>query len=173
MKKTIVTLALMYALNVNAQDPNSWLDFWVGEWQVTWDEKDGKTGSGINSVTRVLDDKVIQENFSTLVGAAKGYKGTSLSTYNPIDKQWHQGYVDNQGVYLNFIGERSGDRFIFKTEPVEQEGSEIIQRMVFYNITEKSFMWDWEVTRDGGKTWSLSWRIAYERMMDKGKVGSN
>jgi hypothetical protein len=40
-------------------------------------------------------------------------------------------------------------------------GEKIIQRMVFYNINVNSLTWDWEISRDGGTSWKLQWRINY------------
>jgi hypothetical protein len=165
MKAALVFTALL-ALSVTssyAQDEPTWFDFWLGDWDVTWDEADGKVGRGKNHVVRILDNSVIQENFSILEGASKGYLGTSISVYNPKRKTWHQGYADSKGAYFNFIGERAGDRRIFKTEPVEREGKTIIQRMVFYDVSADAFKWDWESSEDGGQTWELAWRIHYTR----------
>lgn len=142
----------------------SWYDFWVGKWEVTWKEKENAVGKGVNNVVKILDGKVIQENFAIHEGSGKGYLGTSLSVFNPGKNEWHQGYADNQGVYYNFVGAKDGDRYMFKTEPVMKDGNEIIQRMVFYDITKDALMWDWESTKDGGKNWNLNWRISYKRM---------
>lgn len=168
MKALITTsIAALVFTPISAQDdPKTWYDFWVGKWDVTWDEADGKKGRGVNSIVKILNNTVIQENFSVLEGASKGYLGTSISVYNPQRKQWHQGYADNQGGYFNFIGEKSGDTYYFKTVPIVQGDKEIILRMKFYNITKESLMWDWESTQDGGKNWNLNWRIRYTRMKE-------
>ena len=40
-------------------------DFWVGEWDATWPGQNGsKSGHGTNSIMRILDGCVVQENFS-------------------------------------------------------------------------------------------------------------
>ena len=43
------------------------------------------------------------------------------------------------------------------------DGSRLTQRMVFKEIEEDSMTWDWEASKDGGYTWTLSWRIQYKR----------
>lgn len=165
MKLVISLFCFLFSVMLHAQNnKEEWFGFWVGKWEVSWDEGDGKVGSGTNHVVRILDGKVIQENFSVTSGANKGYLGTSLSVYNPATMQWHQGYADNQGSYFNFIGDKVGDKYLFKTLPVVKEGKEIIQRMVFYDITPGSLTWDWESTQDGGKTWKLNWRVNYRRI---------
>jgi hypothetical protein len=134
-------------------------DFWVGSWVVTWTNSDGTTAKGKNKIERTLDGKVLQENFTD----EKGFKGTSISVYNPTEKKWHQAWADNQGGYFNFIGEVEGDKRIFRTPIVARGDQSITQRMVFYNIKHDSMTWDWEKSADGGKTWELQWRILYTR----------
>jgi hypothetical protein len=160
----IFVLVLSLATNLYSQDAeNAWFDFWVGNWDVTWAEADNKTGKGTNTILKTLNNTVIQENFKINEGSSKGYMGTSLSVYNPKQKLWHQGYADSQGAYFNFIGERIGNKRIFKTETVINGDKQTIQRMVFYEIKQDSFMWDWESSDDAGKTWKLNWRISYKR----------
>jgi hypothetical protein len=45
------------------------------------------------------------------------------------------------------------------------QGGTIISRMVFYDISEDSFTWDWESSTDDGDNWTLNWRIEYSRVM--------
>ncbi|HNP95792.1 MAG TPA: hypothetical protein PKJ63_09185, partial [Cyclobacteriaceae bacterium] len=84
MKLVISLFCFLFSIMLHAQNnKEEWFGFWVGKWEVSWDEGDGKVGSGTNHVVRILDGKVIQENFSVSSGANKGYLGTSLSVYNP------------------------------------------------------------------------------------------
>ena len=46
----------------------------------------------------------------------------------------------------------------------EINGKTIIQRMVFYNITSTSIVWDWESSSDNGEHWKLLWRINYKKV---------
>ncbi|GAA4268229.1 DUF1579 family protein [Hyunsoonleella aestuarii] len=141
-------------------DKNSY-DFWIGEWDLTWTNAQGQTMKGTNNVIKILDGKVIQESF---VDLQNNFKGISLSVYNARKKIWRQAWADNGGGYFNFYGtiEENGDKvFITKTE--EKNGKRIVKRMVFKNITKDSLIWDWEISQDDGLTWSLRWRINYNR----------
>lgn len=139
-------------------------DFWVGEWEAIWDDGGGKLGKGINHVTKILDEKVIYENFEVLEGQNKGFKGTSISVFQPRLKKWKQAWADNQGGYYDFVGEFEGKKRIFKTNVVERNGESVLARMVFKDIKEDSFTWEWESSKNGGVTWNLLWRIQYKRM---------
>ncbi len=142
--------------NLNAQS----FDFWVGQWNLTWKKADSTMGHGINIISKIVDQKVIEENFEDI---DTGFKGTSITVYNPTTKTWHQAWADNQGGYYDFIGEVKDGLKIFKTKMNERNGKKTIQRMVFKNITDNAFIWDWEGSSDGGQTWRLLWRINYKR----------
>lgn len=161
----IFLFSTLIAPDLSAQDDvKAWFDFWVGEWTVRWEDEGGTEGTGRNTIVRILDEVVIQENFRAETGTLKGYKGTSLSVYDPRQQLWHQGYADNEGAYFTFTGSREGDKRIFKTGVVSRGGKNVVQRMIFYDITAEAITWDWESSEDGGLTWKLKWRIFYKRV---------
>ena len=167
MKAFIKSLIIMvlFSWPLAAQDGNEF-DFWVGTWDLSWTYSDGTSGKGKNIISKTLDGKVLQENFEAVdSGPYNGFKGTSISVFNPNTKSWHQAWADNQGGYFNFVGEVDNDKRIFKTLPVVRDGKETVARMRFYNIESDGFIWDWEQTKDGGETWTLQWRIHYKRAM--------
>ena len=162
MRKILYVILLwstgpLYGQTLTVQD-STLFDFWIGEWDLTWTNAEGKIDKGTNRITKILDGKVIQENFSDAVG---NFKGISISVYNPTKKTWHQAWADNKGGYYDLEGQVEGEKRIFKTQVKELNGEKIIQRMVFYNINFNSLTWDWELSRDGGVTWQLQWRINY------------
>jgi len=157
----IILISIVFSITVLAQPQQATeYDFWVGEWTVSWKNKDGTNILGTNKIEKTLDGKVLQEYFHD---PSTNFKGTSLSVFDPKTKLWHQAWADNQGGYYNFIGETIENRKIFKTPPVTTNETVYIQRMVFYNITNNSMTWDWESTTDGGKNWTLNWRVEYAR----------
>jgi hypothetical protein len=162
MMKILQIVVLFLAPKLSAQSlavqDSTLFDFWIGAWELTWTNAEGKTEKGTNNVIKILDGKVIQENFSDAAGT---FKGTSISVYSPAKKTWHQAWADNRGGYYDLEGQVDGDKRIFSTKMKVLNGEKIIQRMVFYNINVNSLTWDWEVSRDGGTSWKLQWRINY------------
>ena len=141
----------------------SQFDFWVGNWQLTWND----TSHGTNKINKILDGCGVQENF---YDPAMNYKGQSWSVYNQNAKQWQQTWVDNQGGYIALTGGMTGDSMVLttaeRTVPAKVSPTgKIISRMVFYNIKSNSFDWSWEASTDGGKTWKNSWLIHYKRKL--------
>jgi hypothetical protein len=138
------------------------LEFWVGDWDLTWPgEKQGQTDHGTNSIHRVLDTCVVQENFSG--GDAMHLRGISVSIFDVRSHKWKQTWVDNEGGYLDFVGEFKDGQMILARNAVRPDGTKVVQRMVYKNITPNEFDWSWEASKDGGKTWQVQWPIHYKR----------
>jgi len=138
------------------------LDFWVGEWNLTWPGPNaGETQHGTNSIRRVMDDCVVEENFSG--GTDMHLRGKSVSIFDTRSGQWKQTWVDNEGGYLDFVGQFKDGQMILARNATRPNGAQVIQRMVFKNIASNEFDWSWESSTDGGKTWSVNWPIHYKR----------
>lgn len=140
-------------------------NFWLGEWDLTWPAeqmggKEGETGKGTNSITRILGDCIVKENFSFPAG---DFYGNSVSVYSPARKCWQQTWVDSQGGYLLFTGEFKDGQMILRTEPFKRGEKTYVSRMVFRNITADSLDWDWQRSEDMGQTWKDLWNIHYQR----------
>ena len=143
----------------------SQLDFWLGDWDLTWPAeqmggKEGDIGKGTNSIAKMLDGCVVREDFSA---PAAGFRGHSVSVHDAKMNRWQQTWVDNQGGYLRFAGGLESGRMILKTEPFTRGEKTLINRMVFRNITPDSLDWDWQTSEDSGKTWKDLWNIHYTR----------
>jgi hypothetical protein len=171
MKNYCLGICLCLSFSAISQDLSETdFDFWVGTWKVSWTEGEGKAGAGINVIEKILDGKVLQENFQIQEGQNTGFKGKSMSVFNPNTKTWKQAWVDNQGGYFDFTGKIEGNKKMFQTAPrTLPDGSIRIQRMVFYDILSDKFTWDWELSNDGGDTWNLQWRINYTRIAQSSK----
>ena len=120
----------------------------------------GPAGFGRNNVQKLWGNCVVQENFSSEQSIP--LHGMSLSAYIPQTGQWKQTWVDNQGGYLDFVGEsKNGEMVLSRTAMVN--GKEIQQRMVWKNIRPMELDWSWEKSDDGGRTWQVIWPIHYTR----------
>jgi Protein of unknown function (DUF1579) len=138
------------------------LDFWVGEWELTWpSSKPMEVQHGSNSVRRVLDGCVVEENFSG--GDDMHLRGRSLSIFDTRSGKWKQTWVDNEGAYLDFVGTFTDGQMTLGREITLPDGSRNQQRMVFKNISKNEFDWSWEASKDGGKSWTVVWPIHYKR----------
>jgi hypothetical protein len=138
------------------------LEFWVGNWDLTWPgAKQGEMDHGTNSIHRLLDNCVVQESFSG--ENAMHLRGMSVSIFDTRAHKWKQTWVDNEGGYLDFVGEFKDGQMILARDAVRPDGTKVVQRMVFKNIKANEFDWSWEASTDGGKTWKVQWPIHYKR----------
>jgi hypothetical protein len=136
-------------------------DFWIGKWKVEWQNPDSTIAEGRNNVKSILGSCVIEENFSGKPGV--DFMGKSFSVHNPAKKIWQQTWVDDQGGYMVFTGGMEDDKMIL-SRIISKDEKELIQRMVFYNISKDEFYWNWESSEDNGKTWKLNWKLHYTKM---------
>ncbi len=131
------------------------LDFWVGEWDASWDG-----GGGRNTVTRELGGKVVVERFEAAPPAP--FSGLSVSAYDSSSEHWRQTWVDSTGSYWAFVGGPLPDgTFVFGT-PTPVDADQVFKRMVFSGIGPDSFDWRWEFSADG-TAWEERWAIRYQR----------
>ena len=124
-------------------------DFWLGEWRGTWEG-----GEGTNTVTKILGDRVVLEQF-----ASPEFEGMSVSAFDPSMNIWRQTWVDSEGNYLDFVG-----RFGRDAMDLRRETDDGIYRMLWHDIEPDRFRWRWERSIDGGASWEPRWLIEYERV---------
>jgi hypothetical protein len=122
------------------------LDFWLGDWDATWDG-----GAGSNRIALECDDRVVVERFSA---PAEAFEGTSISTWDAAAGIWRQAWADSQGNWFHLEGGLRDDTFELATT----DGT---RRMRFTGIAADSFTWTWQAAEDGG--WRDLWEIAYTR----------
>ena len=161
----VLLLALTMHTTSAAPAPQSpdLFDFWLGDWNVTWKNADGTPGKARNHVARILDGRVIEEQFEQdPADPAPLLRGRSLSVRDNAG-QWHQAWADNQGGFFNLTASADGDKRLFSTALIPAGDQVKGQRMVFHHITKDAFIWDWEGTTDGGKMWKLLWQLDYKR----------
>jgi hypothetical protein len=134
-------------------------DFWCGYWDLTW----GDNGRGSNEITRILDGRIIQENFNSIPDDdSPPYQGLSVSAYDAESAQWRQTWVDNQGGYLDFAGSFADGKMILSRDAIVAD-KPVKQRMVWQNIEADSLDWAWERSEDNGRSWQALWSIHYSR----------
>lgn len=138
---------------------NDQFDFWLGEWDLTW----GENGRGYSSVSRILNDKVIREKFtSEHDDEVAPFEGMSISSYQEAAQQWKQNWLDNQGNNLDFVGHFVDGEMILQREAMV-DGHYARQRMMWTAITPTSLEWYWQQSNDHGQTWQTLWHIHYTR----------
>jgi len=122
-------------------------DFWIGSWRVT--EPDG-TLAGTNTIRPMLDGCVLFESWT----GAQGGRGHSFTLYSRQDGRWHQTWVDNRGSLLQLAGGLVDGEMVLRGSGRARDGAAIEHRITWTPKVDGTVRQHWEVTRDGGATWS-------------------
>jgi hypothetical protein len=98
-------------------------DFWVGQWNVL-----GAAGTQIATsvISSEMDDCVIMEDY---IGSG-GFRGKSLSVYDPETRRWHQTFVDNiiAGSF-RLAGGLEGDAMVMRgSQPVYNFATQAVRQ---------------------------------------------
>lgn len=121
-------------------------DFWVGDWNVH--SPAGKK-QGENRVVTLLGGCVVQENW---VGE-QGSIGHSYNMYSNRDKQWHQTWVDNQGLLLQIAGGLEDGKMVMRGMLNGRDGKPVLHEISWEPLDNGDVRQHWRASKDGGKTW--------------------
>jgi hypothetical protein len=132
------------------------LDFWLGEWSVTY------PGSSTPSTSRVsleLDSCLVVENW---VGG-KGHSGKNLFAYSADDQKWHGMFADNEGRVHVFEGKVSAESAEFYGPSRDAAGQQVVNRIKIVRINSQKVQQTWEKSTDGKTTWTTVFEGEYSR----------
>lgn len=121
-------------------------DFWIGEWEVR--DPDGKV-VGHNSIKRILDGCALKESWQ----GAGGSVGYSFNTYDRMKGQWHQTWVDANGLLLKLDGGMEEESMVLRGEMPARDGGVAKTRITWTPQENGRVRQLWEASRDGGETW--------------------
>lgn len=133
------------------------LDFWLGDWEVR------RTGdnalAGTNSITAENGDCVLYEHWKS----ARYGAGQSMNYYDPVTKQWHQSWVDDQGEVSIFDGEFQNGAMRLAGYRQGKDGARIPARLTLTPLPDGSVRQLGENSEDGGKTWTVLYDLTYRK----------
>lgn len=138
------------------------LDFWLGDWNLTFLNADGSEGRAVNRIRRTeFGGCLVSEDFHQ---ADIDYRGASWSIYDATAGNWKQTWVDSHGNYFALVGGPvAGQPHIFQLDTVWPDG-EVRQhyRMIWERIDKDNLIWRWQ-KKDAGGAVSDHWVIRYKR----------
>lgn len=139
------------------------LDFWVGEWALSWAGPNGQRRTGTNRITRdEYGTCVITEHFRSADGSLKGH---SVSSYLAPAKAWRQTWVDDQGGYITLTGGPvSGQKHGFELESYLRQPGPALTRMIWEDVKADSLVWRWQKRAPADGPWQDVWVVNYTRI---------
>lgn len=141
-----------------SEEANRHFDFWEGRWLV--ERADGIL-AGHNTISVLLGECVLQEHYTT----PSGYEGYSLNAYDAARGVWHQTWMDNGGLVLVLEGGYDGGEMVMEGETVGPDGTSRLNRITWSRVDGDAdrVRQHWEVSTDGGDTWSDAFDGLYIR----------
>jgi len=130
-------------------------DFWVGDWVV---ENPAGQPIGTSRIERILDGCVILENWND--GRPGG--GKSFNIWNRRTRQWHQTWVASGGSLLLLDGSFDNGAMVLGNEQETPRGR-VKNRITWRQLDGGVVQQLWEVSTDGGQTWTTSFDGRYKR----------
>ena len=131
-------------------------DFWVGDWEVV--DSAGKV-LGHNRITSELNGCVVHEHWT----GAGGASGESFNIFRRDTRTWHQSWVDSGGNLLLLEGTLDGDVMVLRGETPAPAGGRRQHRISYRPLEGGQVRQLWEVSGDGGATWTVSFDGTYRR----------
>ncbi|MCI0441671.1 hypothetical protein L0244_23855 [bacterium] len=132
------------------------IDFWVGEWVVTY--ADGRP-AGNSVIQKILNGCVILENWS----GVDGFEGKSFNLYDRNKKKWIQKWVDIRGQLLEFEGSFRDKTLEYTARYTTLDGKNVIGMMTFTPSADGTIRQIWKQSTDEGKTWKMEFDGIYKR----------
>src|SRR5688500_5836889 len=148
---------------MNDEAPARQFDFWIGRWSVA--DADG-TAAGRNHIEPILDGAALRESWQ----GADGHRGTSLNAWDPDAGLWRQSWIDVNGFWLLLEGGlRDGAMVMEGTGLKRSEPATTARHRISWSRMggdPDRLRQHWEVSEDGGATWTTLFDGHYSRTAD-------
>jgi hypothetical protein len=153
--ETVLAAPASKACATNAA--NQQLDYWLGNWTVTYP---GASGSGASKVYLALDKCMVVESWDD----GQGHTGENMFAYSADDKTWRGMFADNDGRVHIFVKGKVGlDSAEFYGPSLGQRGEAVLNRIQVVRVTPEKVEQIWGKSTDNGATWSTVFRGEYTR----------
>ncbi len=131
-------------------------DFWVGDWNV-FNPKGQQVGT--NRISRVSGGCALLEEWQ----AAQGPGGKSINFFDAADGQWHQIWVGGDGTVLRIAGSlKDGAMRLLGADRKTPQGT-VRDRITWTPQPDGAVEQRWEISTDGGSTWTTGFLGKYQR----------
>ena len=132
------------------------LDFWLGDWTVTYP---GMAGSATSQVSLALDQCLLIESWD----GGKGHSGKNMFAYSSDDRSWYGMFADNQGRVHVFEGKVAPGSAEFTGPSRSSDGQAVLNRIKVVRVAANKVEQSWEKSTDNGATWTMEFHGEYSR----------
>lgn len=114
---------------------------------------------GTSLITLEEDGCVVHEHWN----GAQGGTGQSFNFFDRADGKWHQVWVSNSGNALYLTGDYVKGTLTLQGESRGPAGATLLNRLTFSDNPDHTVRQFWEMSSDGGKTWTPAFDGLYHR----------
>jgi hypothetical protein len=82
-----------------------------------------------------------------------GHRGHSLNIYSARTGQWHQTWVDTNGLLLQLDGGLKDGRMVLSGSGTAADGEPVEHEISWELLADGRVRQHWRATRDGGTNW--------------------
>lgn len=137
-------------------------DFWLGEWDVTPAGMPAPTAR--NSITSVQGGCAVLEQYET----QGGFTGMSINFYDSVTGKWHQSWMGSGGGAVHLQGGlENGAMVMSDADLAVSEISGTINRVTWSLLDDGRVRQHWEITTDGGESWTTSFDGYYSPSVEE------
>lgn len=148
-------------------------DFWLGEWDVRNHNRPpggdewAATGRATNRVYTVLGGCAVVEHWRGYAFPGAGLiVGFSVRAWNPETRLWEAVLlwpVSGPASFATPSGRAEEGEVALHNEFETPDGVTVRTRLRFHDIQDDALVWSNGVSRDGGRSWSSTWRMDFTR----------
>jgi hypothetical protein len=131
----------------------------IGAWDIDWVAFDG-SGEAVERrrgewhFAWVLGGRGVQDVIWA-VGAPREEDGTTLRCWDAQLGAWRVVFMSPaDSEFVTLVGRPAGERIV--QEVIDRAPGAPAERWTFSEITEAAFLWEAEVSSDGGRTWTVT-----------------
>ena len=129
-------------------------DFLLGEWRV---EAENGLDLGHSSITAELSRCLVLEEFLT----PKGYRAKAFLSFARGSATWSRTYMDAEGGRIFLQGTPVAGGLALTGTVALPDGNRVMVRITWTKTTSGSVEQVWDVSRDGGASWSFDQKLVY------------
>jgi hypothetical protein len=133
------------------------LDFWLGRWNVSDDERPSHASS---VVSLELGKCLIVEHWTD----PAGHRGENLFGYNRDANTWSGMFADNRGrIHIFVHGTVAAGKAELDGQSRGPHGEATLDRVTIVRMTSNDVEQRWQQSADGGTTWTTVFQGKYSR----------
>ena len=137
----------------------------VGDWDIVeakslQDDGSWKSSKGEFHSGWILGGTAVQDIWRSTETETGDTGGTTIHFYDSNGDSWNSVWISPaQGTIRGFVGKKKGDEIVLES----RETNKRKMKWIFYELSNNSFKWRSEYTRNSGENWIITEKMTIRR----------